>query len=227
MARKGGDFDKILRSDNITLRLPTPRVLDDGFGKGFGDPKSGGIRWSPNLRVFSESIDDIPIHTVTQIRENMKRLGDLILQDAQYNAPWKSHPERHRGAEAKETFDKGVVRRKRKGFTNSRWPSPRTAKEGLFVYIRQRKTFIELGLSHDPKTIYVRNDGTAYNYGAVLETGFGGRYATVAPTLERHRRDVLEACTNALVARAQQIKPRPNHGGQTIASGWFKQAKKG
>jgi hypothetical protein len=216
---------RIAKSFDRSLRLPVVRIESEtrrGDIRFIGDAKSGGIRWSPDPRHLRGEIDKLELGTINQIKENMKEKGATILADATSNAKWQDHPERHRPGGLTAT---GRRKARTKTFV-SRWTHNLTAREGMFVYVRQRGSFIELGLSHSPSTIYVRSDGQRFNYGVALETGFGGRFAIIAPTLAKHHRTVMNSCTGALTKQGQ-VKPKPNFGGQQIASGWLKQAGKG
>lgn len=220
------DFAAIARANGqnkLTLRLPIMRETGKFRSGLIGDPKSGGIRWFPAFETAFESMDELPLGTIIQIKENMKEVGSKILRRAQSEAKWKDHPERHRGVGATVQIGRGHRLRRGSG-ANAKWPHNRTAREGLFVYVRQRKLFVELGLSHDPQTVYIRSDGQRFNYGAALETGFDGRFAIIAPTLAKFHNETLNACSGTFSTR-KTVKPKPNFGGQTIASGWFKQGK--
>lgn len=216
----------------MALRLPvykTPKINKDGDAvlnkdgspRYSGDAKSGGMRFTSDMQMMKATIDSIMPATLNHVSLKMRAPAEVILRDAKLKnyaqQKWKNHPARHRGDGAElDLFNETGNRRRRAG-AKSRWPHNLTAAEGLFIYIRPRKTFIELGLSHDPQTVYVGPNGK-YNYGQVLETGFGGKFAVIAPTLAAHYRTVMANLINSL--RADQARTAGGGGGQRIASGW-------
>lgn len=219
----------------MAIRLPvykTPQINrngdpvlnKDGSPRYRGDAKSGGMRFTADMQMMKSTIDSIMPATLNHISVKMRAPAQVILTDARRKSyaqqKWKDHPERHRGVGAThDPFNESGNRRRRAG-AKSKWPHNLTAAEGLFIYIRPRKTFIELGLSHDPQTVYVGPNGR-YNYGQVLETGFGGKFAVIAPTLARHYNTVMTNLFNSL--RANQSRSAGGGGAQRIAPGWGKQ----
>jgi hypothetical protein len=200
--RTGGTQSRLREGD---IRLP-----------GRGDLKSGGLRWSPELEGMKQLIATIPDATVKNLAKNiLPKFAKEIVTSARDKAPWRDHPERHRGATA---FFVGQDKRRRGPGADRRWPHNLTAREGLFSYVRWRKSFVEVGLSHDPQTVYVTSRGERFNYGKVLETGFGGRYAIVAKTLLRFRGDMIRKCEGAMAAG--QVSSPPEI--QRVHPGWSK-----
>lgn len=193
-------------------------VLDKNGNPVFGgDSKTGGIRFDgfDDLKANMESL--LP-GTVAQVSERMKLQAKPILEAARNKTyaqrQWKDHPDRHRGGSFAS-----VAGARRAGRELGRWPHNKTAKEGLFTYVRARKTFVELGLAHNPETLYRTDHGALINYGAVLETGFGGRFAVIAPTLAANHRKVIASLQNALAI--EQTFHRESSGGHgTVNKGW-------
>lgn len=194
-----------------------------------GDAKSGGIRFSKDdITNIKMNMDSLLPGTIEQIAENMKRQASMILENARDGTAaqrkWKDHPNRHRGLGAEIDFGGDGRQRRRRAGANSKWPHNLTAREGLFTYVRARKTFVELGLSHDPQTVFISKGGRKYNYGQALETLHAGRYAVIGPTLHAAGGGVMTACNKALKTPALVQKKGSSGGsGSVIASGWFKQ----
>jgi hypothetical protein len=205
-----------------TIRLPQ---------RGFGSKaRSGGIRWSKGIDSMKHNMEGLVPATVEQVAENMKVVGAAMLRDARdrnyAKEPWVSHPERHRGGGAVENLSpsKGT-RRTRGAGAHARWPSNLTAAEGMFVFVTARKTFVELGLAHDPRTIYIAKGGKRFPYGNVLETGFAGRFAVIKPTLLAYHDRAIRAATLALTLDSGKVRRTSPGGSGGIHSGWFKLAK--
>lgn len=211
----------------MATKLQSPkslRVPEFGLSEGFGvtRARSGGIRWSRDMEFMRSNIKSLEKGTLENIEGRMRLLGRQIVDQAQKNAEWESHPGRHRGKGATESFHRqGEAGRERSRFADAhgRWPSNRTAKENLFAYVTRRGSFIELGLAHARATTYIRSDGSEFNYGVVLETGFNGKFAIIEPTLRDFHDDVLTACSNQL-ATADKAKRPPTAGGQNVHPGW-------
>jgi len=186
-------------------KLRTDFTKGDAFSRSSAS-RSGGLRWSKDYDAFKHSLDGLALATVEQVAEKMKSTGSAIIRDARAKTyaekKWDDHEDLH---------------------PSELYPSARTAAQGMFVYLVQRKSFIELALTHSPNTIYLGGNDQ-FDYGVQLEIGFGGKYAVIQPTLAAHSRDVMEACTNAMVKSQQEIK-RQNAGGRgSIHSGWTKGA---
>lgn len=199
-----------------------------------GNAKSGGIRFGADLQGIKDNIDSLLPGTVRVVSGRMQQIAPAILKDARAKAyaqhKWKDHPERHRGGGAAVTFAGSPQRRRRSG-SKARWPHNLTAVEGLFVSVRTRKSFVELELSHDPQTVYIAGSGRRYNYGQVLETGFGGKFAVIGPTLAAYHRRVMGVLTEALAIERRSGNltggnsgPKPPQGSSgNINKGWLKQ----
>lgn len=174
--------------------------------------REASIRWGglEDMKMTMASMQD---GTLDVIYVRMRELSLAVQTSARVGAPWKDHPDRHRGKGAVKNIEVG--QRMRRGKTaHRRWPHVRTAREGLFSFVNRRKTFVELGLSHDRRTVYVKSDGTKYNYGIVLETGFGGTFAIIQPTLQDYHDDVLGICQNALNVRRKAMGSKTTKAGK-------------
>lgn len=199
---------KIASGDvNISQLRARPMTMPSQISSKRG--REGSIRWGglENMKLTAESLQD---GTLDVIYVRMRELSVEVQISARVGAPWKDHPERHRGKGASVNIEKGNRFRRGEG-SHARWPHVRTAREGLFAGARRFKTFVQLELAHDRRTMYVKGDGTKYNYGTVLETGFGGTFAIIMPTLQDYHDDVINACRNSLAAKHKADTAKKPH----------------
>lgn len=234
----------------MPVRVPQPRIPrldkegDAVFSKSTGkqlftgNAKAGNIRFGEEIQEIGVRIRSLLPGTLNVIATRYATdIGPALLERArskrEAHQKWTDHPERHRGAGAVVAFGVGksdrTTRRRRSG--HGRWPHNLTAVEGLFVTVRRLKESVVLELSHDPQTVYVAANGRKYNYGMVLETGFGGQFAVIGPTMQAMHANFARGLANALATEfrstglrggGQQSQNRPSSG---VHTGWGRTIK--
>src|SRR5262245_535389 len=155
---------------------PPPRRGTARFGA-----KSGELVWDTH-DLNGDVIMRFDEATINRCKLKLREVAQEMQAWAKVpNRMWHDHPERH---------------------PSSRWPSSRTARQGLFAFV-QGKRVLRMGITHNPATIWVRkHDGARFNYGIFLETGIGRAkdtsHAIIEPALNAHLDDAMRALADVM-----------------------------